>query len=143
MLTALRKVASLSWGERQLLATTTVMLVVSRSLLTIVGLDRTHRALDLLVRVLPPYVKIRDPDQVPWAVNVVDAFLPIYVSCLMRAVVGERLFAANGYRTEVHLGVAKDDVFEAHAWVERDGEIVIGKIDGYSRFRPLDVYCWK
>lgn len=143
MLTQLRKVASLSWGERQLLATTAVLLVVSRSLLTLIGLDRTHRVLDLLVRVLPPYVRIRDLDRIPWALNVVDAVVPIYLSCLMRAIVGERLFAANGYQTEIHLGVAKDDAFEAHAWVEYDSEIVIGEVDEHSRFQPLDSYCPK
>ncbi|MFC6752672.1 lasso peptide biosynthesis B2 protein [Halorubrum tibetense] len=143
MLSALRKIASLSREERQLLATTTVSLVASRSLLTIVGLDPTHRALDLLVRALPPYRRVRDPRRVPWAVNTVDTALPIYFSCLMRAVVGERLFDANGYRTEIRLGVAKDEAFEAHAWVIHEGEVVIGEVDDHARFRLLDSYCPK
>lgn len=137
MLAALREAPSLSWGDCQLLAATTLLLVVSRSLLTVIGLDRTDRVLDLLVRMLPPYARVRDPERVPWAVNVVDSVVPIHLSCLMRAIVGERLFVANGYRAETHLGVAKDEAFEAHAWVERDGEIVIGELDGHGRFRRL------
>ncbi|MGM0717647.1 MAG: lasso peptide biosynthesis B2 protein, partial [Halobacteriota archaeon] len=119
MFTTARKLVALSRSELLLLGTTTVLLLTSRALLTLVGLDRTHRALDRLVRVLPPYTTVRDPDTIPWAVAVMGAYVPIYFSCLMRAVVGERLFAANGHQTEIHFGVAKDDEFEAHAWVER------------------------
>ncbi|MDR9382499.1 MAG: lasso peptide biosynthesis B2 protein [Natronomonas sp.] len=141
MITTTRKLVSLSRGELLLLGTTTVLLLTSRALLTLVRLDWTHRALDRLVRVLPPYASVRDPDTIPWVVAVTDAYIPIYFSCLMRALVGERLFAVNGYRTQIHLGVAKDDEFEAHAWVERRGEIVIGELDEHARFRPLDTYC--
>jgi len=61
----------------------------------------------------------------------------------MRAVVGERLFDTNGYRTEIRLGVAKDEAFEAHAWVIHEGEVVIGEVDDHARFRLLDSYCPK
>lgn len=140
MLVAARKLVSLSRDEFLLLGTTAALLLTSRALLTVVGLDRTHRTLDRLVRVLPPYATVRNPDAIPWTIEGIDAYIPIYFSCLMRALVGERLFAANGYQTEIHLGVAKDEEFEAHAWVERRGEVVIGEVSDHDRFRPLYSY---
>lgn len=140
MLTALRKFVTRSRSERQVLVTVAVSLVVSRALLTTVGLDRTHRVIDRLVRIFPPNTTMHDPERIPWAVNAVAECVPLYFSCLMRAIVGERLFAANGYRTELHLGVTKDTGFEAHAWVERDGEVVVGDVDGHDRFQPLDTF---
>lgn len=143
MLETARRLASLSRGERLLLGTTAVLLLSGRVLLAVVGLDRTHWILDRLVAILPPYAKVRNPDRIPWALDVVDAYVPIHLSCLPRAVVGDRLFAANGYRTRIHLGVAKSEEFEAHAWVERDGEVVIGEVDEHARFQPLYSYCPK
>jgi len=140
MFTALRRVVTLSWGERQLLVTVAVSLVMSRALLTTAGLDRTHRVIDRVVRVLPPNTTIQDPEEIPWAVNATAECVPLYFSCLMRAIVGERLFAKNGYRTELHLGVTKDTGFEAHAWVEHDGEVVVGDLDDHDRFQPLDTF---
>lgn len=129
--------ASLSREERTLLCTVTAVLLSSRLLLPVVGLDRTRRTIGWLVRALPPYARLRDPDHVPWAVEVAVAHLPVTLTCLMRAIAGEALLTASDYRARIRLGVARDEEFRAHAWVERQGEVVIGDLEDLACYQPL------
>jgi hypothetical protein len=49
----------------------------------------------------------------------------------------------KGYSTDLRIGAGRDDDgrFTAHAWLEKDGRIVLGQIgnqhDRYSPFPPL------
>jgi hypothetical protein len=44
-----------------------------------------------------------------------------------------------GHDAEVHIGVAKDAVrgFEAHAWVEHRGAILLGDDGDLGRYAPM------
>lgn len=58
---------------------------------------------------------------------------------LTQALATQVLLSRAGYSSTVQIGVATDGTqgFEAHAWVECDGEIVIGGGGSRARFRPL------
>jgi hypothetical protein len=60
-------------------------------------------------------------------------------SCLTQALTAQRLLAREGYASEMQIGVARNEEgsFEAHAWLERDGRIVIGDQPGLTRFTKL------
>ena len=47
--------------------------------------------------------------------------------------------ACHGHRAELRLGVIKSDAgyLLAHAWVESEGQIVVGDVRGLSRYKPL------
>ena len=49
-------------------------------------------------------------------------------TCLTRALVGEWLLKEAGFNPSLHIGVKKGEEkdFEAHAWLEMDGEKLIG-----------------
>jgi hypothetical protein len=49
-------------------------------------------------------------------------------TCLVRALAAQALLARHGHPSQLRLGVARgaDRAFEAHAWLERDGQILIG-----------------
>jgi hypothetical protein len=52
---------------------------------------------------------------------------------LTQALAGQVLLAQYGYPAVVHLGVTKEEgqgTFQAHAWMESDGKIVIGESEG-------------
>lgn len=59
--------------------------------------------------------------------------------CLAQALVGERMLRAEGLAPELRIGVTKGAAgeFLAHAWVECDGEIVIGRSEKNLSFVPL------
>jgi hypothetical protein len=65
--------------------------------------------------------------RIAWAVSVAARYIP-GSKCLVQAIAGRNLLASYGFPSEIHIGVAKDSKnwLNAHAWVEVDGETVIG-----------------
>jgi hypothetical protein len=59
-------------------------------------------------------------------------------SCLNQALAAQVLLGRRGHPSLVHIGVARGErgQFQAHAWVESGGQVVIGG-PGYERFTPL------
>ena len=77
----------------------------------------------------------REAAALAWAVRVAARRVP-KASCLTQAVALESLLADAGMRAEVRIGVARgaDGSFEAHAWVEHDGRVLIGGVPDMERF---------
>lgn len=58
--------------------------------------------------------------------------------CLTQALVVQRMLRQKGYETALRIGVAKDgQELLAHAWLERDGRVVIGGQSSQVRYAPL------
>lgn len=68
-------------------------------------------------------------------VRVVSRQIPM-ASCLTQALALRWLLVRAGHRARVHIGVTKSDTggFEAHAWVESRGKILLGIKDEVNRF---------
>lgn len=134
----LSRFRSLSHSQQVLLCVSVVLLLSSRALLSLSKLEQTRWVVTRLVGALPPYTRVANPDHITWAVTCADTLLPGTQTCLANAVVGEALFAANGYRATVRLGVGDpQDGFQAHAWIERDGTIAIGDLPELDKYRIL------
>jgi hypothetical protein len=79
-------------------------------------------------------------ERVAWAVGVASRHAPGIKTCLAQALAAQVLLARRGHPALLHIGVARGDrgQFEAHAWVESEGRIVIGG-SGRERFASLPV----
>lgn len=68
------------------------------------------------------------PSVIAWAIRRAAPFVP-RPTCLVRAIAAQHLLARHGYVATVCIGVASsaDSGFEAHAWVEYEGEILVGR----------------
>jgi hypothetical protein len=69
-----------------------------------------------------------------WAI---DALSPYFAAtCLPRALAAQTLLLQAGYETTLRIGMAKtaDGKLEGHAWLERNGDIIIGELDDLARF---------
>jgi Transglutaminase-like superfamily len=79
-------------------------------------------------------------DRVAWAVEVASRHTPGVKSCLNQALAAQVLLGRHGHPALVHIGVARGERgrFQAHAWVESGGKVVIGG-SGRERFTPLVV----
>lgn len=77
--------------------------------------------------------------QIVWAVNVVTRYTPGGAKCLARALTTQILMSWCGYKPELRIGVAKSETgnFEAHAWIEYQGQVVMGNLQDLPRFVPL------
>jgi hypothetical protein len=134
----LSRFASLSWGHRVLLCTSAVLLLACRLLLTLLELDWARWGTSRLARVSPAMTSVEDPEHITWAVTCANAYLPGSGTCLAQAIVGATLLAAHGYPATVRLGVAKPETaFEAHAWVEQEGAVVVGDLKRLDRYRRI------
>ena len=73
------------------------------------------------------------------SVRLCSRFVP-YATCLTQALATRVLLRIDGQPSDLKIGVEKDrnKKFEAHAWIEVDGKIVIGKLPGHHRFTVLN-----
>ena len=73
------------------------------------------------------------------AINMSSQLMPGKVKCLARALTARSLGLRFGYPLSIHIGVAKQSLqqLEAHAWVEYQGQVVMGAIPQLGRFVPL------
>lgn len=73
-----------------------------------------------------------------WAIHAVGRRLLPARPCLTQALVGRLLLAREGVDVTVHIGVAKSDgELRAHAWLERDGAIILGGARSRDAYRPF------
>lgn len=61
------------------------------------------------------------------------------VRCLAQALTTNTLMNIYGYPCQLHIGVAKgeDNRLEAHAWVEAEGEVIVGYLPNLPRFKVM------
>lgn len=73
-------------------------------------------------------------------INKASGFVP-YSTCLSTALAGFVLFAKNSYKTDLHIGVLKNEMqqLEAHAWLSYEGEIIIGNLPDINRFKEFSL----
>ena len=103
-----------------------------------------HRFLRRILRVVTrrharPRGTQAPPDRIAWAVMAASRYIPLTMTCLPQALAAQVLFARNGHTAQLRIGVARSvsGAFEAHAWLEADGRILVGALEDVSRFVPL------
>jgi len=74
-----------------------------------------------------------------WATKTASRYL-LVTSCLKRALLVYILLWRNGHSANLRIGVTLDEEkrgFAAHAWVENEGKVVVGKGAGISRYKVI------
>ena len=104
-----------------------------RKLLTFLGQSST-KTIDS-----PENVQWRSLRQAIWAVEASSKRMPGGVKCLARALTTKVLLDRRGCPSELKIGVTKNDTgqLEAHAWVEAQGQVVIGQLSNLQEYIPL------
>ena len=133
------KFSQLPCEDRSLLLKTLPLVAGIRLALWVLPFESTRRLVARLAadkrseesRVIPAA-------KLAWAVGAVARRIPA-ASCLTQALALHVLCRRNGHPTDVQIGVNRDErnSFRAHAWVESDGEILIGRLADLSAFLPL------
>ncbi len=81
-------------------------------------------------------------EEVVWSVNVMANILPLNLLCLPRALAAKYLLRSQpGLVLEIGVEVNPHKDFEAHAWVENKGEIIIGDWDSSISYQRL--WSWE
>ncbi len=132
------------WRNWWMLFRASVLTVAVRAGLSLWPLGRVTRGLRRAAQWRPPRSTStpRYRMRAAWAARAVGRrFLPER-PCLTQALVLQYLLLRRGDdEAELHIGVAKnEDGLQAHAWVERNGRVLIGGADSpqeYERFDDL------
>jgi hypothetical protein len=82
---------------------------------------------------------LNQEDQIVWAIDALSQRLPMFRNCLNRALAAQCLLRNSGSTGRLLIGVARgaEGEFKAHAWVERNGKIVIGRLPDLATYTPL------
>ena len=141
LLLKLRKFIRLKNGDRQLLLLAGLTLILLRLGLWLLPWKVLYAGIRKIAPISPD---LAQPDnltlyRVVKAVNRVSKLMVIEPKCLARALTTQLLLIRQGYSSELCIGVAKNQEgkFEAHAWVECKGRIIIGKLSNHSQFKTL------
>ncbi len=138
-MTLLRKFRSLNPGERSLLLRTVLLVAFLRAALCLLPFVRLK---DYLAR-RAAHHPIRQDIPVAhlvWAVRTAAAYIP-RATCLTQALAAKYQLECSGRCARIHIGVAKENAqFRAHAWLECEGEVVLGGgvADRYARLLAVD-----
>lgn len=65
-------------------------------------------------------------DRVAWAVPAAASIVPWRSDCLVQALAAHRWLDTAGVQTHLHLGVARDNGFSAHAWLTCGTKVITG-----------------
>jgi hypothetical protein len=142
----LHKFLSLTQGDRFLLLSALLLLSVVRLGLWLLPFQMLRRFLERISQVNLERQDVGEQprctlttDKIVWAVDVASCYMPGGVKCLARALTTQVLMSRYGYSPELRIGVAKGEGgrLEAHAWVEIQGQVVIGYLGDLSRFTPM------
>lgn len=137
----LRKFLRLPTAERRLLIETALLLEAIKLSMRLLQFRTLRR---LLVRVTdaasakPQYIDHLPVERVAWAVEATSRHTPGAKTCLTQALATQVLLARRGHPALLRIGVAKGEQkqFQAHAWVESEGKVVIGGSEP-GRYTPL------
>jgi hypothetical protein len=133
------KFLDLDWAQRVAVVRATALLLLARASLVFLSFPTVLRLADRVRPRTPSPRAERDLQTMVWAVTSVGNRLFPTTPCLTQAVIIHRLLRRSGRPAELRIGVRKDRTgkFGAHAWVESEGEIVIGAEGLSEGFVPL------
>lgn len=132
--TLFRRFRELSLAELFLLTRTTTVLVAVRLALWLIPFRNLRRMVALITQ--PRFARATrlSVNQLGWGVRAASRLVP-RATCLTQAIALHILLRREGLESSVQLGVAKEgECLKAHAWVENQGEVVIGnhELERYS-----------
>jgi hypothetical protein len=136
----LRKYLCLPATDQRLLAKSILLLGTIRLGLWLLPFRTVRRLLTRMTcrtTTLPEAEQI-SVERVAWAVAVTSQYIPA-ATCLTQAIATQVLLGRQGHAACLRIGVAYSAAgqFQAHAWVEYQGRVVIGGTDAPLRYTPL------
>ncbi|WP_414468884.1 lasso peptide biosynthesis B2 protein [Methanobacterium sp. ACI-7] len=119
----------LKWNEKCLLIKTLSLMWLIRVMLWILPFRVIRATIKKVIYIQESSKSNLSIEKLSWAVETAGIYV-FDATCLVKALTGQILFSAQNYPSEVKIGVGKDEynTFEAHAWLEVNKKVVIGKL---------------
>lgn len=136
---ALLKYKRLPAPERLLLLRTAALLALFRLALWILPYRSLRRWMEAALKGQARRKSLpHDVDRLTWAVRAASRAVPA-ATCLTQALALHFLLTRAGHPARVQIGVAKDatEGFQAHAWVDSDGRVLLNRPTELARYAHL------
>jgi transglutaminase superfamily protein len=136
---SINKLLRLSASDRLLLLKAFLSVCIVRIGLSLLPFRLLRQAIIKFAREPAGTIEERQSVQrIVWAVMTASRYVPT-ATCLTEALATKLMLIRNGHKATVRLGVSRNQngQFQAHAWVESDGLIVIGDSQELFRFTRL------
>jgi hypothetical protein len=121
--------------ERRLILSTFPLMLAVRLALWILPFRHMQRVVESSIT-LGPSERQATAHMIAIAVRLASRYIP-RATCLTQALTAQILLNRAGIENEIRIGVAKEQKFEAHAWVECGGNVLIGGAEQSARYAPL------
>jgi hypothetical protein len=134
----IRQFTELPAVERKLLLRAFAMVAALRLVLWFIPFRFARRLLSRRRTTVSRALAAIPVKRLSWAVQAAAKRIP-GASCLTQALALHWLLARAGHSADLRIGVAKDAAggFASHAWLEHEGEILIGDNGELDRYSPI------
>jgi len=134
----LRTLTRLSSPHRSLVLRALVIVACTRLALSVLSFRTLQHLINVSVRLpfsLPAETQVT---RLVWAVRAASKRVPA-ASCLTQSLALQFMMAQSGRAARIHIGVAKQSgsVFQAHAWVEYAGTVLLSELSEIESYSPL------
>jgi hypothetical protein len=139
------KFFNLSMVEQRLLVKAVILLWIIRFGQWLHSFQTLHNLLGYLIHVSNGrrFGNSLSQDRIAWAVTAVSRYV-VKATCLTQALTLQVLLQKEGYNAALRIGVIRNEEgqLHAHAWVESEGEVLIGgsEISSYTPLLELERY---
>lgn len=125
--------------QQVLVAEAVLHLAAAKAVLVFVPFERWRTQLQAESGPADKMPPLRQVAELVWAVNGVSSRLPERLNCLPRALATRWMMQRRQWPNTLRLGVARsaDGKFEAHAWIEHNGRVIMGLVPDLHRFTQL------
>jgi hypothetical protein len=130
----IKTVTRLSAGERRRALGAVILMALVRTALWVLPFRWVRRIAEMAGSRRWPHFGLGATDA-RWAVRLAARYVP-GASCLTQAITAQLLLSWADVDSHLHVGVSRGDRFEAHAWLECNGRVLVGGEES-SRYSPI------
>jgi hypothetical protein len=124
----------LSFDRKSLFIKNLILIIFIRLSLSLFSFSRVQKVSEIFSRSNINQKDVTSIKDIVWSVQAVAAYVP-RATCLTQAITAQILLSRHNQQSKLKIGVMKDEEFEAHAWLEIDDEIILGKSE--KEFVPI------
>ncbi|MEM1254758.1 MAG: lasso peptide biosynthesis B2 protein [Cyanobacteria bacterium P01_H01_bin.21] len=137
----LRKLLEFSWQQRRVLFYACLSLNIVRFALWLFPFKTVRQQLATVAEkwVCDQSQTSVSVDFIVWCVKASAYYTPRRSKCLVNALTAQLLLTRYQYAHQLHIGIAMDEsqTLKAHAWIEYEGNVIIGDLQELSRYKSL------
>ena len=121
-------------NKKSLFIKSLILIIFIRISLTILPFSKVKKISKIFSRSNNDQINNKSIEDIIWSIDVVSIYIP-RATCLTQAITAQILLYRYNHPSKLKIGVMKKNDFEAHAWLEINNEIVLGKSE--EKYVPI------